>query len=123
MGTSGTCMGVTRRLRQDAPHVKCYSAQPSSGFHGLEGLKHMPTAIVPGIYDESLPDGNVWIETEDAYAMVRKLAREEGLLAGISTGANLVAALQLARQTENARIVTIACDGADKYLSEHFWDD
>jgi S-sulfo-L-cysteine synthase (O-acetyl-L-serine-dependent) len=123
MGTSGTCMGVTRRLRQDAPHVKCYSAQPSSGFHGLEGLKHMPTAIVPGIYDESLPDGNVWIETEDAYAMVRRLAREEGLLVGISTGANLVAALQLARQTENARIVTIACDGADKYLSEHFWDD
>jgi cysteine synthase B len=123
MGTSGTCMGVTRRLRQDAPHVKCYSAQPSSGFHGLEGLKHMPTAIVPGIYDESLPDGNVWIETEDAYAMVRRLAREEGFLVGISTGANLVAALQLARQAENARIVTIACDGADKYLSEHFWDD
>ena len=83
----------------------------------------MPTAIVPGIYDESLPDGNVWIETEDAYAMVRRLAREEGLLVGISTGANLVAALQLARQTQNARIVTIACDGADKYLSEHFWDD
>jgi S-sulfo-L-cysteine synthase (O-acetyl-L-serine-dependent) len=123
MGTSGTCMGVTRRLRQDAPHVKCYSAQPSSGFHGLEGLKHMPTAIVPGIYDESLPDGNVWVETEDAYAMVRRLGREEGLLVGISTGANVVAALQLARQTDSARIVTIACDGADKYLSEHFWDD
>ncbi len=123
MGTSGTCMGVTRRLHQDAPQVKCYSAQPSSGFHGLEGLKHMPTAIVPGIYDGSLPDGNVWIETEDAYAMVRKLAREEGLLVGISTGANVVAALEIARQTENARIVTIACDGADKYLSEHFWDD
>ena len=123
MGTSGTCMGVTRRLHQDAPQVKCYSAQPSSGFHGLEGLKHMPTAIVPGIYDASLPDGNIWVETEDAYTMVRKLAREEGLLVGISTGANVVAALQIARQTEKARIVTIACDGADKYLSEHFWDD
>ena len=66
-------MGVTKRLRQDAPEVKCYSAQPASGFHGLEGLKHMPTAIVPGIYDESLTDGNLWIETEDAYSMVRRL--------------------------------------------------
>ncbi|HYP04642.1 MAG TPA: cysteine synthase family protein [Bryobacteraceae bacterium] len=123
MGTSGTCMGVTRRLRHDAPHVKCYSAQPSTGFHGLEGLKHMPTAIVPGIYDESLPDGNVWVETEDAYAMVRRLGRYEGLLVGISTGANVVAARHLARQINEGVIVTIACDGADKYLSEHFWDD
>jgi S-sulfo-L-cysteine synthase (O-acetyl-L-serine-dependent) len=87
MGTSGTFMGVTRRLRRDLPEVKCYSAQPSSGFHGLEGLKHMPTAIVPGIYDETLADGNIWIETEDAYRMVRRLAREEGLLVGISSGA------------------------------------
>ncbi len=87
MGTSGTFMGVTRRLRRDLPEVKCYSAQPSSGFHGLEGLKHMPTAIVPGIYDETLADGNLWIETEDAYRMVRRLAREEGLLVGISSGA------------------------------------
>ena len=92
MGTSGTFMGVTRRLRRDLPEVKCYSAQPSSGFHGLEGLKHMPTAIVPGIYDEKLADGNMWIETEDAYRMVRRLAREEGLLVGISSGANVHAA-------------------------------
>ncbi|HYI95232.1 MAG TPA: cysteine synthase family protein [Bryobacteraceae bacterium] len=123
MGTSGTCMGVTRRLREDAPHVKCYSAQPNAGFHGLEGLKHMPTAIVPGIYDESLPDGNLWIDTDEAYAMVRRLAREEGVLAGISTGANVVGALQLARELKSGVIVTIQCDGADKYLSEHFWDD
>ena len=123
MGTSGTCMGVTRRLRQDAPDVKCFSAQPATGFHGLEGLKHMPTAIVPSIYDESLPDGNVWIETEDAYAMVRRLAREEGMLVGISTGANVVGALQIARTLRSGFIVTVACDGADKYLSEHFWDD
>ena len=123
LGTSGTCMGVTRRFREDAPHVKCYSAQPSSGFHGLEGLKHMPTAIVPGIYDEKLPDGNLWIETEDAHAMVRRLARQEGLLVGISTGANVVAALKIAREIEEGVIVTIACDVADKYLSEHFWDD
>jgi cysteine synthase B len=123
LGTSGTCMGVTKRLRQDAPEVRCYSAQPASGFHGLEGLKHMPTAIVPGIYDESLTDGNLWIETEDAYSMVRRLAREEGMLVGISTGANVVAALQIAQQVKEGVIVTIACDGADKYLSEHFWDD
>ena len=123
VGTSGTCMGVTRRLRHDAPHVKCYSAQPSTAFHGLEGLKHMPAAIVPGIYDESLPDGNVWVDTEDAYAMVRYLARQEGLLVGISTGANVVAARKLAKQTDEAVIVTMMCDRADKYLSEDFWND
>jgi S-sulfo-L-cysteine synthase (O-acetyl-L-serine-dependent) len=86
-------------------------------------LKHMPTAIVPGIYDESLTDGNLWIETEDAYSMVRRLAREEGMLVGISTGANVVAALKIAQHVKEGVIVTIACDGADKYLSEHFWDD
>ena len=127
MGTSGTFTGTTRRLRRDLPEVKCYSAQPSSGFHGIEGLKHMPTAIVPGIYDETLADGNFWLETEDAYRMVRRLAREEGLLVGISSGANVVAALQLGRelhrQGQSAVIVTVFCDGADKYLSEPFWDE
>jgi cysteine synthase B len=101
--------------------------QPSSGFHGLEGLKHMPTAIVPGIYDETLADGNLWIETEDAYAMVRRLAREEGLLVGISSGCNVLAATMLARDLaargESAIIVTMLCDSADKYLSEHFWEE
>jgi cysteine synthase B len=127
MGTSGTFMGVSRRLRRDVPEAKCYSAQPSSGFHGLEGLKHMPTAIVPGIYDETLADGNLWIETEDAYAMVRRLAREEGLLVGISSGCNVLAATMLARDLaargESATIVTMLCDSADKYLSEHFWEE
>jgi len=127
MGTSGTFTGVTRRLRRDVPGAKCYSAQPSSGFHGLEGLKHMATAIVPGIYDEKLADGNVWVETEDAYRMVRRLAREEGLLVGISSGANVDAALQLGRglhrEGKSAVIVTMLCDSADKYLSEHFWDE
>jgi cysteine synthase B len=127
MGTSGTFTGVTRRLRRDLPEVKCYSAQPSSGFHGLEGLKHMPTAIVPGIYDEKLADGNVWIETEDAYRMVRRLAREEGLLVGISSGANVHAASALARELagrgEPATIVTVLCDSAEKYLSEQFWNE
>jgi cysteine synthase B len=127
MGTSGTFTGVTRRMRRDMPEVKCYSAQPSSGFHGLEGLKHMPTAIVPGIYDDHLADGNFWIETEDAYTMVRRLAREEGLLVGISSGCNVHAATLLARQLaesgEAATIVTVLCDSAEKYLSEHFWDE
>jgi cysteine synthase B len=127
MGTSGTFMGTSRRLKRDLPHVKVYSVQPSSGFHGLEGLKHMPTAIVPGFYDERLADGNLWIETEDAYRMVRRLAREEGLLVGISSGCNVHAATILARELaakgEAATIVTVLCDSADKYLSEPFWDE
>jgi cysteine synthase B len=127
MGTSGTFMGNARRLRKEVPHVRCISAQPSSGFHGLEGLKHMPTAIVPGIYDPGLADDNIWIETEDAYAMCRRLAREEALLVGISSGANLVAALRVGQQLADAGepgvIVTILADGAYKYLSEPFWSD
>jgi cysteine synthase B len=127
MGTSGTFTGVSRRLHRDLPDVKCYSGQPSSGFHGLEGLKHMATAIVPGIYDPSLADGNIWLETEEAYAMVRRLAREEGLLVGISSGCNIVAALEIARQLHaegrDGMIVTILCDSAEKYLSDQFWDE
>jgi cysteine synthase B len=127
MGTSGTFTGVTRRLRRDLPSVECISAQPESGFHGLEGLKHMPTAIVPRIYDETLADRNVWMDTEDAHKMVKRLAREEGILVGISAGGNVHAALTLGRelhaQGKEAVIVTILCDGADKYLSEHFWED
>jgi len=127
MGTSGTFVGNSRRLRKEIPGIRCISAQPSTGFHGLEGLKHMPTAIVPGIYDPSLADENVWIETEDAYAMCRRLAREEAVLAGISSGANLVAACKVAGELAEAGkrgvIVTILCDGAYKYLSESFWND
>jgi len=127
MGTSGTFVGNSRRLRKEIPGIRCISAQPSSGFHGLEGLKHMPTAIVPGIYDPKLADENVWIETEDAYAMCRRLAREEAVLAGISSGANLVAACKvagdLAAAGKRGVIVTMLCDGAYKYLSESFWND
>ncbi len=127
MGTSGTFVGVTRRLKRDLPHVRCFSAQPATGFHGLEGLKHMPTAIVPAIYDSTIADDNLWLDTEDAYAMVRRLAREEGLLVGISAGGNVVAARQigkqLAAQGQQAVIVTVLCDGAAKYLSEPFWDN
>jgi cysteine synthase B len=127
LGTSGTFVGVTRRLKREIPGLRAISAQPSSGFHGLEGLKHMPTAIVPAIYDPELADENHWLETEDAYEMVRRLAREEGLLVGISAGGNVVAARrlgkELARQGERGVIVTILCDGAAKYLSEPFWEE
>ncbi|MDQ1471673.1 MAG: hypothetical protein QOJ99_3153 [Bryobacterales bacterium] len=127
LGTSGTFVGTTRRLQQDVPGVDCISAQPSTGFHGLEGTKHMPTAIVPRIYDDTLASRNLWIETEDAYRMVKRLAREEGLLVGISSGGNVHAALTIAKEVQalgkKAVIVTILCDGADKYLSEHFWNN
>src|SRR6202451_184667 len=127
LGTSGTFMGTARRFRRDLPHVACISAQPATGFHGIEGTKHMPTAIVPGIYDDKLADRNLWIETEDCHKMVKRLAREEGLLVGISGGGNVVAALTIAQElrAEGRRgvIVTILCDSADKYLSEHFWDE
>lgn len=127
LGTSGTFMGTTRRLKKELPHVECISVQPSSGFHGLEGLKHMPTAIKPGIYDERLADRNIWMETDDAHAMVKNLAREEGILVGISAGANVCAALKVARELfakgEQGVIVSVLCDNADKYLTEHFWDD
>jgi len=127
LGTSGTFVGTSRRLKRDIPGVQCISAQPSTGFHGIEGTKHMATAIVPRIYDPALADRNILIETEDAYKMVRRLAREEGVLVGISAGGNVQAALQLAAELHaegrKAVIVTILCDGADKYLSEHFWDE
>jgi S-sulfo-L-cysteine synthase (O-acetyl-L-serine-dependent) len=127
LGTSGTFMGTSRRLKQDVPGVQCISAQPSSGFHGLEGLKHMPTAIVPAIYDPALADDNLWIETEDAYKMTRWLGRNEGLLVGMSSGANVEAAHQVGRrlvdQGKGGVVVTVLCDGAAKYLSEAFWND
>lgn len=127
MGTSGTFMGTSRRLKHEIPSIQVISAQPSSGFHGLEGLKHMPTAIVPGIYDEKLADDNLWIETEDAYRMTRWLGRHEGLLVGMSSGANVHAAREVARRIakDGGRgvVVTVACDGATKYLSEPFWND
>src|ERR1017187_3111331 len=127
MGTSGSFVGTSRRLKRDIPGVQCISAQPASGFHGLEGLKHMPTAIVPGIYDPSIADDNLWIETEDAYRMTRWLGRNEGLLVGMSSGANVYAATQVAKNIVEREgtgvVVTILADGATKYLSEPFWND
>src|SRR5580765_4281838 len=121
LGTSGTFMGTGRRLREANPAIRLISFQPDSPLHGLEGLKHMETAIVPGIYDPSLADYDMRVSTEDAYTMVRRLAREEGRLVGISGGAALAAALTVARDLRDAVIVTIFPDSADKYMSERFW--
>lgn len=123
LGTSGTMMGTGRFLRERAPHARLAAMQPATPLHGLEGLKHMATSIVPEIYDEAVPHETVFIETEEAYETVKRLAREEGLMVGISSGANVAAALRLAKTVAGGVIVTVFCDGADKYLSERFWDD
>ncbi len=123
LGTSGTFIGTARRLREFNAAIRLIAMQPDGPYHGLEGMKHMDSALVPAIYDQAVADENVTVATEDAYRMVKRLAREEGLLVGISAGANVHAALQIARQLEQGTVVTILCDGADKYLSAHFWDD
>jgi cysteine synthase B len=127
LGTSGTFMGTTRRLKELNPAIKCISMQPDSPFNGLEGLKHMATAIVPPIYDPNLADWNIDQATEPAYAMAKWLGRNQGILVGVSAAAATCAALEVA-EAENAAgreavIVTILCDSADKYLSERFWAD
>jgi len=123
LGTSGTFIGTARKLKELNPKIRCISFQPDSPFHGLEGMKHMETAIVPGIYDPTVADEDLEISTEEAYAMTLRLAREEGLLAGISAGAAMVAALQVAKAAKRGVIVTIFPDSGDKYLSERFWDE
>ncbi|MGH2405956.1 MAG: PLP-dependent cysteine synthase family protein, partial [bacterium] len=123
LGTSGTFVGVARRLRELNAAIRLISFQPDSGFHGLEGLKHMATAIVPGIYDPSLAHQDLAISTEDAYRMVRRLAREEGLLVGISSGAALAACFQVASAVQRGVVVTVFPDSADKYLSQKFWEE
>jgi cysteine synthase B len=124
LGTSGTFVGVARFLRERAPAVRLISVEPDSPFNGLEGMKHMSTAIVPSIYDQTLADEARTCTTEAAHAMVRRLAREQGLMVGVSSGCNVHSALRLAREaSDGAVIVTILCDGADKYLSERFWEE
>jgi cysteine synthase B len=123
LGTSGTFVGTASRLREYNPDIKVISFEPESPFHGLEGMKHMESAIVPPIYDPSVADENRRTSTEDAYEMVKRVAREEGILIGISAGAAVATALEVAREIENGVVVTILCDGADKYLSERFWED
>ena len=121
LGTSGTFIGVGRRLREFNRGIMLASVQPDSPLHGLEGLKHMESAIVPGIYDSSLADEDVRVGTEEAYEMTRRLAQEEGLLVGISSGANLAGALKVARA--DAVIVVVFCYGGERYLSERFWEN
>ena len=122
LGTTGTFMGVTRFLRKKAPSVRCISGEPDGPLHGLEGMKHMATAMVPPIYDATLADSNLPVATEDAYEMCRRLAKEEGLFVGPSSGANVSAAVQVAGETsEPTTIVTVLCDGGGRYLSEDFW--
>lgn len=123
LGTSGTFMGTTRYLKKAIPSVKCISVEPDAPLHGLEGMKHMASAIVPPIYDPGLADGRIEIATEEAYETCRWLAREEGIFVGPSSGANVAAALHLARELggERATVVTVFPDGGTRYLSEDFW--
>jgi cysteine synthase B len=123
VGTSGTFMGVTRKLKELNPAVQCIAMQPDGPLHGLEGMKHMATALVPGIYDPSVADEHVEVGTEDAHRMCLKLARDEGFLVGVSSGANMVAALRIAERAKDGVVVTIFCDSAAKYLSESFWQE
>src|SRR5262245_32942002 len=121
LGTSGTFIGTGRALRQFNPSIRLVSFQPSSPFHGLEGLKHMESAIVPTIYDPTLADDDLRVTTEEAHLTVRRLAREEGLLVGISSGAALAVSLEVARRATTGVVVTVFPDGAEKYLTESFW--
>src|SRR6267143_2905058 len=126
LGTSGTFVGTTRRLKELNPGIRCVSLQPDASFHGLEGWKHMPTAIRPAIYDDTLADENLAVSTEEAYRLVKRLAREEGLLVSPSAAAALLGCFQVAAGlSKNARavIVTVFADSASKYLNERFWDE
>jgi len=127
LGTSGTFIGTSRRLKELNPAIQCVSMQPDAAFNGLEGLKHMATAIVPPIYDPKLADRNIDMGTEAAYAMAKRLGKTEGVLVGVSSAAAVAACLQIAEEEaaagREAVIVTILADSADKYLSERFWEE
>lgn len=123
LGTSGTFVGTASRLKEYNPEIKAISFEPESAFHGLEGMKHMESAIVPEIYDPTIADENRRVATEDAYGMVKRVAREDGVLIGVSAGGAVATALEVAREIEGGVVVTILCDSADKYLSENFWED
>ena len=122
LGTSGTFTGTVRRLRELNPRLRAFSVQPDSPLHAIEGLKHMESSIVPGIYDAALADENLRVPSEDAQVMTRRLAKEHGLLAGVSSGAAFAAALRVAADAPGGVIVTIFPDGGTRYLSEDFWD-
>ena len=123
-GTSGTFMGTSRGLKHLSPEVKAVLMQPDSPFHGLEGMKHMASTIHPGFFDESIADVKLEVATETAYAMTRRLVREEGILVGVSSGANVAAALKLAETLPRGSVVvTILCDNGNRYLSQDFWKE
>ena len=123
LGTTGTFVGVGRRLRELNPAIRLVGVEPDGPFHGLEGMKHMETAIVPPIYEPGLADEAMSVPTEEAHAMVKRLAREMGVLVGISSGANVAAALSVASGLARGTVVTVLCDNADKYLSDRFWEE
>jgi cysteine synthase B len=123
LGTSGTFMGVSRRLKAHDDSIQCVAMQPRAAMHGMEGLKHMETALVPGIYNPDAADTHRTCSTEAAYAMTRRLAREEGLLVGPSAGANVATAVDVARSLDAGVVVTILCDTGTRYLSDDFWND
>ena len=122
LGTSGTFMGVARRLREYSPAIRLVSVQPDSAVHAIEGLKDMESAIVPGIYDPAVADDNLRVSTEESWELTRRLARDEGLLVGVSSGAALAAALRVASTIERGVIVTVFPDSGTRYLSDHFWE-
>jgi cysteine synthase B len=121
LGTSGTMMGTGRKLKEYDPGIQLVAVQPDDQFHGLEGLKHMESSIVPAIYDPSLIDQFVEVTTEDAYDMARRLAREEGLFVGQSAGAAVLAAIRVGQELNEGVVVVLAPDGGDKYLSTALW--
>ncbi len=121
LGTTGTFTGTSRRLKEFDPSIRCLAVEPDAPLHGIEGLKHLESAVVPGIYDARLPDDTLRVSTEDAYEMTRRLAREEGLLVGVSSGANVCAALDVAATLKGGVIVTVLCDTGTRYLSDAFW--
>ncbi|MBS1822056.1 MAG: cysteine synthase family protein [Acidobacteria bacterium] len=127
LGTSGTFMGTSRRLKELNPAIRCISMQPDAAFNGLEGLKHMATAIVPPIYDPAMADANIDMDTEVAYRMARSLGRKHGLLVGVSAAAAVAAAVEVAKQEAKAGreavVVTVLPDSSEKYMSEHFWQE
>lgn len=122
MGTSGTFMGTSRFLKKTNPKIRVIAAQPDSSFHGLEGWKHMQTSMNPGIYDPKQPDEIIGVSTEDAYEMTLRLAKEEGLFAGVSAGAAMCTALKLAETLRSGTIVTVFPDGGDRYMNDSFWE-
>lgn len=121
LGTTGTFVGTSRKLKDFNPSIVCISFQPDSPLHGIEGLKHLPTSSVPGIFDPDIADGNLFVSTEEAYDMTRRLAREEGLFVGLSSGAAMAASMRVASELDRGVVVTIFPDSGSRYMMDEFW--